>query len=83
MLFAVRFYGRAGWLMMIYNAMLWFTVVYLGQHWVIDIIAGIVWATVSYLIIVRVWPAIERRWVARQEARIRARESPPVYEPQT
>jgi membrane-associated phospholipid phosphatase len=83
MLFAVRFYGRAGWLMIIYNAMLWFTVVYLGQHWVIDIIAGIVWATISYLIIVRVWPAIERRWVARQEARIRAPDSPTVYEPQT
>jgi membrane-associated phospholipid phosphatase len=69
MLFAVRFYGRIGWLMLIYNAMLWFTVVYMGQHWVIDIIAGIIWATVSYFIIVRAWPAIERRWATRKNAR--------------
>ncbi|MFL5760654.1 MAG: phosphatase PAP2 family protein [Thermomicrobiales bacterium] len=69
MLFAVRFFGRVGWALMIYNAMLWFTVVYLGQHWIIDIVAGIIWASVSYVVIVRVWPACERRWVARQTAR--------------
>jgi hypothetical protein len=37
--------------MLIYNAMLWFTVVYLAQHWVIDIFAGIAWATVSFFLV--------------------------------
>ena len=51
MLFAVRIFGRKGYLMLIYNVMLWFTVVYLAQHWVIDILAGIAWATASFFLI--------------------------------
>jgi len=37
----VRFFDRRGWLMLIYNAAVWFSVVYLSQHWVVDVIAGI------------------------------------------
>ena len=48
MLFAVRFFGRRGWFMLIYNAALWFSIVYLSQHWVIDAIAGALWATACF-----------------------------------
>jgi membrane-associated phospholipid phosphatase len=68
LLFAVRFFGRWGWFMLIYNAAVWFAVIYLGQHWVIDIIAGIIWATLSYLLIVRLWPKVERKMLARKAA---------------
>lgn len=51
LLFAVRIFGRKGLVMLIYNAMLWFAIVYLAQHWVIDAVAGIVWATVSFFLV--------------------------------
>jgi membrane-associated phospholipid phosphatase len=70
LLFAVRYFGRIGWLMLIYNAAVWFAVVYLGQHWVIDIFAGIIWATLSYWFIVRLWPYLVSRWRARQFAAV-------------
>jgi hypothetical protein len=37
-LFARRAFGRAGWLMAAYTACVWFSIVYLGEHWVVDII---------------------------------------------
>jgi membrane-associated phospholipid phosphatase len=64
-LFAVRYFGRAAWLMLLYNAAVWFSIVYLSQHWVIDVIAGILWAWVSYLVVVRVWPRITTRLASR------------------
>jgi membrane-associated phospholipid phosphatase len=69
LLFAVRYFGRIGWLMLIYNAAVWFAIVYMGQHWVIDIVAGIIWATLWYYFIVRAWPYLVRRWRKWQFAR--------------
>jgi membrane-associated phospholipid phosphatase len=55
LLFAVRCFGKWGWLMLIYNAALWFSVVYLSQHWVVDVIAGIVWATAAFYATEALW----------------------------
>lgn len=63
LLFALKFYGWRGGIFLIYNAMVWFSVVYLGHHWVIDILAGMVLATVCFLAIQVVWPRLERRIV--------------------
>jgi hypothetical protein len=47
-LFARRAFGRAGWLMLAYTACVWFAIVYLGEHWVVDIIGGVVYALAAY-----------------------------------
>jgi membrane-associated phospholipid phosphatase len=75
LLFAVR-YGR--WLGLVFlphNAALWFSVVYLAQHWVVDILAGIAWATLWFAVTVRLWPRLER--ALREPPRWRPRASDP------
>jgi hypothetical protein len=61
-LFARRAFGRVGWLMAAYTACVWFSIVYLGEHWVVDIIGGVVYASVAYLVILH-GPAWGRRFL--------------------
>ena len=61
LLFSVKFYGRRGLIFFVYNVMVWFSVLYLGHHWAIDILAGIILATVCFLALQLVWPRLERR----------------------
>ena len=48
-LFARRAFGRVGWLMAAYTACVWFAIVYLGEHWVVDIVGGVAYAGAAYL----------------------------------
>jgi hypothetical protein len=48
-LFARRAFGRAGWLMAAYTACVWFAIVYLGEHWVVDIVGGVAYAMAAYV----------------------------------
>lgn len=57
-LYAVKFYGKWGALLFFYNPILWFSVVYSGNHWVIDVLAGIAWATLSFVVVEWAWPRI-------------------------
>lgn len=57
-LYAVKYYGKWGLIFFFYNPILWFSVVYSGNHWVIDVIAGIAWATLSFVVIEWAWPRI-------------------------
>ena len=61
-LFARRAFGRVGWLMLAYTACIWFAVVYLGEHWVVDIIGGVIYAFAAYFAITR-GPSWIRRFV--------------------
>lgn len=63
-LFARRAFGRAGWLMLAYAACVWFAVVYLGEHYAVDVIAGIAYATVAYWVVIHA-PGWFRRIVDR------------------
>jgi len=68
MLFAIRAYGWWGLLFFPYNVALWFAVMYTANHWVVDILAGIAWATVSFAVVDLGWNAIttsERRAASR------------------
>lgn len=63
-LFARRAFGRPGWLMLGYAACVWFAIVYLADHYVVDIVGGVAYAGVAYLAIVHA-PGWFRRVVDR------------------
>ena len=63
-LFARRAFGRAGWLMLAYTACVWLAIVYLGEHWVVDIIGGVVYAVAAYLLILH-GPGWARRFMEK------------------
>jgi membrane-associated phospholipid phosphatase len=50
-LFACRLWGTRGWLVILYPAAVFFAVVYLGHHYVADVIGGIVYASASYALV--------------------------------
>ena len=58
MLFAIRFYGWWGLMFLPYNIALWFSVMYTANHWVVDILAGMAWATVSFAVVDLGWNAV-------------------------
>ena len=63
-LFARRAFGRPGWLMLIYTACIWFAIVYLGEHWVADIVGGVIYALVAYSLVMH-GPGWTRRLMAQ------------------
>lgn len=63
-LFARRAFGKVGWLMLAYSACVWVSIVYLGEHWVTDIIGGVIYASSAYLTITR-GPRWGRRFIEK------------------
>jgi len=55
MMFAVAYYRWWGLLFIPYNLALWFSVVYTANHWVVDLLAGMAWAVVSFAAVDWVW----------------------------
>jgi hypothetical protein len=49
--------------MLAYTACIWFAIVYLGEHWVVDIIGGVTYASVAYFAVMHA-PAWGRRFMA-------------------
>ena len=52
-LFTRRAFGRVGWLMLAYAVAVWFAIVYLGEHYVVDVIGGVVYASAAYWLVTR------------------------------
>lgn len=46
--FAVKFFGKKGYLFIPYNLGVWFSLVYLGEHYIVDVLLGAIYATVIY-----------------------------------
>ena len=63
-LFARRYFGRLGWLMLVYSAFVWFSIVYLADHYVVDIFGGVAYAAVGYWAVIHA-PGTFRRWIDR------------------
>lgn len=65
-LFLRHQFGRVGYLALVYVGGIIFSIVYLGQHYVVDAIAGIAYAIVGYLVVMYVAPVVARWWAARR-----------------
>ena len=66
-------FGRRGLVMLVYAAVMCFAVVYMGEHWIIDIVVGIGCALVAYLAV----EGAARLLAGRPRARA-ARQEPPA-----
>ncbi len=63
-LFARRSFGRIGWAMLGYAACVWFSIVYLADHYVVDVLGGLAYASVAYWAVIHA-PSRLRRVVDR------------------
>jgi len=57
-LYGLKFFGRRAWVFLLYNAGVWFSIIYLGLHWVVDIFAGIALATAVFVAVEWAWPRL-------------------------
>jgi hypothetical protein len=57
-----RAFGRVAWVVAGYAAIVGFSVVYTGDHWVHDCIAGAAFAYVSYYLVVHTPPSVRERF---------------------
>lgn len=51
--FAVKFFGKIWWLFSLYVLGTWISLVYLGEHYVLDIVLGVIYTIVVYLFLCR------------------------------
>ena len=49
-LFALRHWGMRAWPTLLYTACVWFSIVYLGEHYVVDILGGAVFVAGTFLL---------------------------------
>jgi membrane-associated phospholipid phosphatase len=49
-----RLYPRASWIALAWCFLVWFSVVYLGEHYVIDVIGGILFAWAAWLVMMKI-----------------------------
>ena len=47
-LFALRFWGRRAWPTLVYTLGVWLSIVYLGEHYIVDIIGGVIFALAAF-----------------------------------
>ena len=59
-LFARRAFGRIAWILMAYSVCVWLSIVYLADHYVVDILGGLAYASVAYWAVIHA-PAWFRR----------------------
>lgn len=66
-LFLRTHWPRASWLMLVYTAAVWFSIMYLGHHYLVDALGGLVYAVAAYLVVrSAVSGRLGRWWRARR-----------------
>lgn len=63
-----RAFGRIGWLAFAYTLLVAFSVMYTGDHWIIDCVGGIAFAYVSFYAVTHAGTA--QGWLARRQLRL-------------
>jgi membrane-associated phospholipid phosphatase len=66
-LYARSVWRRAGWILLPYCAAVWIAVVYLGEHYVTDVLAGLIYAALTYVLVHYV---IAPRWSLGRDAEL-------------
>lgn len=54
LLFAVKFFGKKGLIFLPYVLAVWFSIVYMGEHYVTDIVGGIIYTVLSFYLVTAV-----------------------------
>jgi membrane-associated phospholipid phosphatase len=52
-LFLRRYWPRWSYLMLVYSAVVWFAIMYLGHHYLVDALGGLLYALVAYGVVTR------------------------------
>ncbi len=66
-LFLRDHWPRAAWLMLAYTAAVWFSIMFLGHHYLVDAVGGLVYAVVAYVVVrSAVSGRLGRWWRARR-----------------
>lgn len=73
-LYARQAWKRGGWVLLPYCAAVWVAVVYLGEHYVFDVVAGVIYASLAY---VAVQIMLKRRQRGEQET-VESQEATPA-----
>jgi membrane-associated phospholipid phosphatase len=60
-LFAIKIWKKKGLLVLILPVGVWFSVVYLGEHYVVDVFGGILYATAAFLAVEKLLPSLSKR----------------------
>jgi membrane-associated phospholipid phosphatase len=71
MLFGLRLWGRRAWPILLYTVCVWISIVYLGEHYVVDVIGGVVFALGAFF----AEDALTRWWHTRRSQTTLARSS--------
>jgi hypothetical protein len=50
-LYLRKAFGRWGLIMLVYGAIVWFAVVYMAEHWIVDVLAGLLCTLVAYALV--------------------------------
>ncbi|MGH2449619.1 MAG: phosphatase PAP2 family protein [Chloroflexota bacterium] len=76
-LFLRRQFGRWAYIALAYLGGLIFSILYLGQHYMVDAVIGILYAVTGYLVVMHLAPAVHRWWMGRISRRAVAVEPEP------
>jgi len=80
-LYARKAWGRGGWALLPYCFAVWFAVVYLGEHYVSDVIVGVAYAVAAYVAVQAIVARRERAAVRGDELEDQASEVEEAREP--
>ncbi len=69
--FALKFFKKKGYWFLPYVLAVWISIVYLGEHYVIDLVIGAVYALVSYMVAIHVLHTVKfHSWLKRMRGRL-------------
>lgn len=67
-LFALYYFKKKAWWFFPYVLAVWFSIVYLGEHYVVDVIAGALYAFISFLVARKLVNSVNlHRWFEKIE----------------
>lgn len=68
-LFVRERWPRASLVLLVWSAAIWFAVVYLGHHYIVDVVGGIGFAVGAYVALKHPWMARMARWISNRARR--------------